>query len=74
MHDYDKINKQMDEKMQKGSPMKKEKYIWSFLFLLHLCLLSGMIWIGIMTPVAPVWFTIMGVQEKLFYSLLEVSF
>lgn len=59
MLDYDEINKRMDEKMQKDSPVKKEKYIGSLLFLLHLCLLSGMIWLGIMAPVAPVWITIM---------------
>jgi hypothetical protein len=62
MLDYDEINKRMDEKMKKNSEEEKksEKYIGSLLFLLHLCLLSGMIWIGIMAPVPPVWFTIMG--------------
>jgi len=60
MLDYDEINKRMDEKKMKDVPVKKEKYIGSLLFLLHLCLFSGMIWIGIMAPVPPVWFTIMG--------------
>jgi len=60
MLDYDEINKRMDEKMEKDAPVKKEKYIGSLLFLLHLCLMIGMIWLGVMLPVAPVWFGIMG--------------
>ena len=60
MLDYDEINKRMDEKMNQNKPVKKEKYIGSLLFLLHLCLMIGMIWLGVMLPVAPVWFGIVG--------------
>ena len=60
MLDYDEINKRMDEKMPKEEPKKEEKYIGSLLFLLHICLMSGMIWIGVKVSVTLVWFSIIG--------------
>ena len=65
MLDYDEINKKMDERMPKDEPKKEEKYIGSLLFLLHVCLMFGMLWIGFAAPVAPVWITI-GVYSLIF--------
>ena len=62
MYDYDKINKQMEEKMEDNNeaPKKEEKYLGSLLFLLHLCLMSGMVWLGVMINAPVVWFVILG--------------
>jgi len=62
MYDYDKINKQMDEKMKDNNeaPRKEEKYLGSLLFLLHLCLMSGMVWLGVMLRAPEVWSVIFG--------------
>ena len=62
MQEYDEINKRMEKKMNESNdvPKKEEKYLGSLLFLLHLCLMSGMVWLGVMLHAPVVWFVILG--------------
>jgi len=63
MYDYDKINKQMDDnsKSIETEQISHEfKYMKSFLFFLHICLMGGMIWIGLKVSETLVWFSIIG--------------
>ena len=54
------MNRNTEEKIDKGTQHQEQQYIGSLLFWLHILFMAGMVWIGVMVPVGAVWAIIVG--------------